>query len=272
MVKKMEKVKSTWLSKGEYDLSKKNLELLFNNLIPAIRVQSFADLKECNSFINAIKWAEENNIMKYYSVKPKVGYIGTAQVEFRWGYKKTDYFVSVKEAWSDWNKVISNSWNPLNRFLTLLEDVSGYRAKVADEIGYGDLFAGIIRKASNGIGRHVDFAPMNSPEYDIARINSQLAWNLFVDSPPKGGITTIYNKPWNVNVVEGEEPPMSYGLSDEHISGSEKFSYKPITGDVVLFNSRNPHEVSPGNNGDKERLQIGSFVGKLPDNNMVLWS
>ena len=241
-------------------------------MIPAIRVKKFADLNECNSFKNAINWAEENNIMKYYSVKPKVGYIGTAQVEYRWGHKKSNYFNSVREAWRDWKKVIGHSWNPLEKFINLLSSISGFDAKIAQETNYGDLFAGIIRKASNGIGRHVDFAPMNSPEYDIAHINSQLGWNLFVDSPEEGGITTIYNRPWNVNITKGEDPPMSYGLSDEHILGSEKFSYKPISGDVVIFNSRNPHEVSPGNLNDNERLQIGSFIGRLPDNNLLLWS
>ncbi len=264
--------KKSWISKNEYELTKDNLELLFNNSIPAIRVKNFADSNECDSFINSIRWAEENDIMKYYSVKPKVGYIGTAQVEFRWGYKKSNYFEAVKEAWLDWEKVISNSWNPLDKFIQLLINVSGYDARIAQENGYGNLFAGIIRKASNGIGRHVDFAPMNSPEYDIAQINSQLGWNLFVESPSEGGVTTIYNRPWNVNVVKGEDPPMSYGLSDNYILGAEKFSYKSISGDIVIFNSRNPHEVSAGDSNDSDRLQIGSFIGRLPNNNMLLWS
>ena len=264
--------KKSWISKSEYELTRDNLELLFNNLIPAIRVKKFANLKECNSFINAIRWAEENDIMKYYSVKPKVGYIGTAQVEFRWGHKKSNYFEAVKQAWSDWEKVVNKSWNPLDKFIQLLSNITGHDARIAQETEYGNLFAGIIRKASNGIGRHVDFAPMNSPDYDISQINSQLGWNLFVDAPSQGGITTIYNRPWNVNVIKGQEPPMSYGLSDDHILGAEKFSYKSNSGDIVIFNSRNPHEVSSGNPDDSDRLQIGSFIGRLPNNNMVLWS
>ena len=44
------------------------------------------------------------------------------------------------------------------------------------------------------------------------------------------------------------------------------------SGDIVIFNSRNPHEVSAGNPDDSDRLQIGSFIGRLPNNNMVLWS
>ena len=164
------------------------------------------------------------------------------------------------------------SWNPLKRFINLLEDISKQKASIASEDGYGDLFAGIIRKASNGIGRHVDYAPMNSPNYYIAKIDAQLAWNLFVDSPEEGGVTTIYNKPWDVEVKKEEEPPNSYDLADDHILNAETFSYKPITGDVVIFNSRNPHEVSSGISTENDRLQIGSFIGRLPNRDMILWS
>ena len=45
-----------------------------------------------------------------------------------------------------------------------------------------------------------------SSNYFIANINAQLAWNLFVESPKEGGVTTIYNKPWNVKVKKEEEP------------------------------------------------------------------
>ena len=264
--------KYSWQANNDQNLTLENLILLFENKIPSIRIKNFAHKDECKNFVRAINWSEDNKIMRYYSVKPKVGYIGTAQVEYRWGYNKDSYFNSVKQAWIDWNKVIEMSWNPLKRFIALLENVSKQKVSIANEDGYGKLFAGIIRKASNGIGRHVDYAPMNSPDYFIAKVNAQLGWNLFVDSPKKGGVTTIYNKPWEVKVKKNEPPPNSYNLSDEHILNSEKFSYKPITGDIVIFNSRNPHEVSAGDSKKNDRMQIGSFIGRLPNKNMILWS
>ena len=262
----------SWQVNHDQNLTKENLILLFENKIPTIRIKNFAHINECENFARAINWSETKKIMRYYSVKPKVGYVGTAQVEYRWGHDKKSYFNSVKKAWSDWNKIIDISWNPLKRFINLLEGVSEQKVSIAYEEGYGDLFAGIIRKASNGIGRHVDYAPMNSPNYFIANIDAQLAWNLFVDSPEEGGVTTIYNKPWNVKVNKEEEPPNSYNLDNNHILNSEVFSYKPITGDVIIFNSRNPHEVSAGNSQGSDRLQIGSFVGRLQNKNMILWS
>ena len=65
---------------------------------------------------------------------------------------------------------------------------------------------------------------------------------------------------------------MSYGLDGSHVAGAESVTYAPVTGDVVFFNTRNPHSVSAGVAGARDRLQIGSFVGRLPKGDMVLWS
>ena len=56
------------------------------------------------------------------------------------------------------------------------------------------------------------------------------------------------------------------------MAGAPALRYRPTAGDVVLFNTRNPHEVSGGPAGDAERISIGSFVGRLADGQLVLWS
>ena len=74
-------------------------------------------------------------MMRYYSVKPRVGYIGTAQVEYRWGHEREAYFVAVKQAWEDWNKIIARTWNPQDRLMQKLCEVSGQVARIAEEPG-----------------------------------------------------------------------------------------------------------------------------------------
>lgn len=263
---------ATWQDHDEHPLTEETLRAVFDNEIPVIRIKNFATPDECADFAAAIQWAIDNDIMRYYSVKPRVGYIGTAQVEYRWGHERDAYFVAVKQAWEDWRKVIARTWDPQERLMQTLRDISGHDARIAEEPGHGKLFSGIIRKASNGIGRHVDYAPINTPDYAIAAIDGQLGWNLFVESPSEGGVTTIHNRPWDVTPEEGKDPPMSYGLDDSHVEGAESVSYAPVTGDVVLFNSRNPHNVSAGVPGGGDRLQIGSFIGRLSGGDMVLWS
>lgn len=257
--------RARWRTRGEQPLTAESLQAVFDNEIPVVRIKNFCTPEECRSFTAAI----ERGRMQYYKLAP-VGYIGTAQVEYRWGHQKSQYFEAAEAAWRDWHAVVDAAWNPLERLIDTLADTAGVRVRIAEEPGFGRLFAGIIRKASKGIGRHADYAPFNAPDYDIGRIDGQLGWNLFFDVPGAGGETIVHNRPWTVEVRPGEEPPMSYGLSDEAIAGSESVRYSAAAGDVVIFNSRNPHEVTPGEGG--ERLQIGSFVGRMPDRSLVLWS
>jgi DNA-binding transcriptional MerR regulator len=44
-------------------------------------------------------------------------------------------------------------------------------------------------------------------------------------------------------------------------------------GDVVIFNTRNPHEIAGGvAKPGGSRISIGSFVGRMPDEQLMLWS
>ena len=254
-----------WHTTAEQPLSADSLGAVFDNEVPVVRIKAFCPPEECRAFSAAIAKGR----MQTYRLAP-VGYIGMAQVEYRWGHQKSEYFEAAARAWADWHDVVDAAWDPLDRLIRVLSEVSGVPVGVAQEPGFGRLFAGIIRRASHGIGRHADYAPFNAPDYRIGQIDAQLAWNLFLEVPRSGGETILYNRPWTAEVGPGEEPPMSYGLGDEVIAGAASVRYAARPGDVVIFNSRNPHEVPPGEGG--ERLQIGSFIGRQPDGSLVLWS
>ncbi|MSO66031.1 MAG: hypothetical protein EXQ85_09620 [Alphaproteobacteria bacterium] len=255
-----------WRRREELELTRENFQALFENEIPAIRLKAFATAPECRSFLAALEGAN----MQRYRLAP-VEYIGTAQVEYRWGKSKADYFKAAEKAWVDWHYVIDRAWDPQARLMQRLRDLTGKPVTIAEEPGEGRCFSGIIRRANKGVGRHVDFAPMNTPGWHIAKVTAQLGWNLFFEAPEVGGETTTWNRPWNVRAEAGKEPPMSYGLGNDVIEGAEHWTYKAMAGDVVLFNSRNPHEVAPGRDG-RNRLQIGSFIGRMPDRSMMFWS
>ena len=254
-----------WQTKAERPLTRDSLDAVFDNEIPVVRIKGFCTADECRAFSAAITKGR----MQTYRLAP-VGYIGMAQVEYRWGHQKSEYFEAAARAWQDWHDIVDSAWDPLARLIKVLSELSGVPVEVAEEPGFGRLFAGIIRRSSQGIGRHADYAPFNAPDYRTGKIDAQLAWNLFLEVPGSAGETTLYNRPWIAEVRPGEEPPMSYGLSDEMIAGAASARYAAGAGDVVIFNSRNPHEVSPGKGG--ERLQIGSFIGRQSDGSLVLWS
>lgn len=259
---------STWTAHGEHALTRENLQLLLDNRIPVIRIPGFASPQECVSFTEA---ARSGNI-KYYSVAKRIGYIGMAQYEYRWDRPKEDFFAAVPGANRDLNQVLArSSFDPLQRLIDSLQAVWPHPVKVARE-ELGPYYAGIVRFAGEGVDLHVDWAPVNSPLYDIGHIDGQLGWNFFAEELAEGGDTTVHNAPWDPDVSSGEIPK-SYGLDSALVEGAPRAVYKATAGDVVLFNTRNPHEISGGTpKPGGSRISIGSFVGRMPEGELVLWS
>lgn len=261
---------ATWKNLQEHELTRENLVALLNNEIPAIRIKGFATPEECAAFSKA---AKSGNV-KYYSVAKKIGYIGQAQYEYRWNPDKSEYFKAVVEARNDLNDVLSRSFDPVKRLIEKLRAVYPASVDVASEPELGEYYAGIIRLASQGVDMHVDYAPLNTLDYAISNIDSQLGWNFFAEDPGAGGLTTVHNAPWNPERKEGEIP-QSYGLDRSLVEGAPNFTYSPTAGDVVIFNTRNPHEISAGGeeaDPTKDRVSIGSFIGRMPDSSLVLWA
>lgn len=257
----------TWRARDRFPLTRENLIALFANEIPEIHIPAFASPAECASFVDAMT---TGNIQTTpYS---RIGYIGAVQANHRWGGNaKADYFASTEQAWRDLADVTGRSWNPLDRMMGMLQDTLGCPVGVAEEPDAGRFFAGVVKLSERPVARHVDFAPLNMPGWHIAEIEAQIGWNLFLTAPDAGGSTTVWNAPWTVPIVPGAPPPQSYGLGDEWVEGAETWTYAPVAGDVVLFNTRNPHRVDASSEGSR-RWQTGSFVGRRPDGSLVVWS
>jgi len=256
-----------WRSREEAELSTASLKALLANEIPAIRIRDFATPAECVSFAKAVSEAE----LSYYSVARKIGYIGLAQYEYRWNRPKSDYFRDVLPVERKRDMVQAKSFNALHRFVDILGRYNAAGVDIASE-ALGHYFAGVIRNASEGVDLHVDYAPINSPAYSIAAIDAQLGWNFYAQGLVSGGETTVYNVPWNPRFEPGEIP-QSYNLPRDAIEGGESFTFRPSVGDVVIFNTRNPHEIAGGVSGPgHDRISIGSFVGRMPSGQLVLWS
>jgi hypothetical protein len=259
----------TWEDRDEHALSRESLAALLENRIPAIRIRAFASPEECAAFARAVRAGN----LRFYSVARRIGYIGMAQYEFRWGRPLSDYFGAVAAADADLDRVAAAAgFDPVQRLIDRLAAVHEAPVGVGQEPGFGPYFAGIVRMASEGVDLHADFAPFNSPAYSIGRIDAQLGWNFFAEELPGGGATTVHNAPWSPAMKPGEIP-QSYNLPREIVAGAPTFTYAPTMGDVVLFNTRNPHEIAGGGSVDGlERISIGSFVGRMPDRSLVLWS
>ncbi len=257
----------TWLHAEERELTRENLRLLLDNKIAAIRLSGFASADESASFAAAAKRGN----MQFYNVSDRIGYIGLAQYQYRWSKTKAEFLADVPKAEADVQAVFAESFDPRQRFIERLRAVWEHPVDIAEEEGQ-PYFAGIIRSTSDRIDLHVDWAPVNSPDYLIGQIDGQLGWNFFAEELASGGHTTVHNAPWAPQAAPGEIP-QSYGLSHSLVEDAPKFIYAPTAGDVVIFNTRNPHEIAPGTTvPGGSRVSIGSFVGRLPNQSLVLWA
>lgn len=257
----------TWENTREHELTRDNLDRLFDNRISAIRIRGFATPGECASFAAAAKQGR----MQYYNVSDRIGYIGLAQYQYRWSKTKEEFLADVPQARADTEQVFAHSFNPLQRLMDRLRSVWEQPVDFARE-GERPYFAGIIRSTSDKIDLHVDWAPVNSPDYSIGAIDGQVGWNFFAEELESGGHTTVYNAPWDPAVKPGDIPK-SYGLDRSLVEGVPSFVYRPTAGDVVIFNTRNPHEIAAGTcKPGGSRVSIGSFVGRMPGRNLALWA
>lgn len=259
----------TWEKREEAALTRESLAALLDNRLSAVRIRGFANAAECAAFSRAARGGN----LKYYSVATRIGYIGLAQYEYRWNRPLSDYFHDVPAAAADLAQVVAAAgFDPVARLIGCLQAVWDAPVGLGHEAGQGDYYAGIVRIASGGVALHADYAPLNSPAYSIAHIDAQLGWNFFAEDLNQGGETTVHNAPWSPQAAPGEIPK-SYDLPREVVAGANTFTYAPTAGDVVLFNSRNPHEIAGGPPAQgRDRISIGSFVGRMPDRSLVLWS
>jgi hypothetical protein len=263
-----------WRSHDEYPLTAETLRWLFNNEIPCIRVKNYATPEECKAFVaamDAVGLDKEYQVAMNVKSRPK--YIGVPQFEYR---KKTkeDYFATVEEAIRKREAVFAHcGFNPLERLMKLINGVMpAHTVQVAQEPGFGSYYAGIIRETTGGTNLHFDFAQFSARDYSVAKNDAQIATNFYASGTTQGGETTVYNLHFDPPVDPGEYYEIS-PFDPNRVANVESYSFKPTPGDLVMFNSRCPHQVAfnPLDDGQR-RMGIGSFIGRAPENKLVLWS
>lgn len=261
-----------WLNHVEPPLTRENFDALCANRIPCIRVRGFASDAECDQFVAAM---DRVGLHKTYDV-PKLArpsrYVGMAQFEFRKSSKE-DYFAHVDEAWREHEAVLSHcDWNAVERLMSRIGALYPENSvTLVEEPGFGRYYAGIIRETGGGGTLHADVTMYSAADYLIGSVASQISWNFFASEVRgDGGRTTVHNRPYRVKTDPGARIEIE-GFDRTYVEGAETHVYAPHKGDVVLFNSHNPHEWSAVE-GDQRRMGISTYLGRLPDGNFIYWS
>jgi hypothetical protein len=265
-----------WRTNEAQALSAGSLTALFANEVPAIRIPGFAAADECARFAEATRRFQMKAVVgdteagQPAFAAQRIDHLGMTQAEYK-RRGAAAYFEQAKRAGAETAEVYALSFNPVERLRALLSGHFPGEVALAVEPDGRRYFAGIIRRSNQGLALHADFAPYQAPGYMVDRVDAQLAWNFYAETPAEGGINTLHYAPWKWTRSRPGEVGENYPLPAEAVAGASTFSYQPKAGEAWLFNTRNPHKVSAVESAG-DRLAVACFVGRLPEGRLALWS
>jgi hypothetical protein len=261
-----------WDSHDEPPLTRETFESLCAFDIPCLRIRNFATDAECDELVAAMDHVGLNKTYKVPGLVQPPRYVGLTQFEKR-KESKDAYFAEVEQAWREHEAVLSHmTWNPFERMWVLMRDLyPEHSLTLAKEPNFGRYYAGIIRETSGGGTLHADVTMYSAREYMISRVASQITWNFFASHVEgQGGGTTLHNRPYRVQTAPGDKVEIE-GFSRSYVDGAETHVYTPGKGDVVMFNSHNPHEWTAVDEGQR-RLGVSTYIGRMPEGDFIYWS
>jgi hypothetical protein len=261
---------AAWRAPAE-TLDETNLRALIAGEIPVLRIRDFATVEECRTFCDAIR---RNAADGKAASTARMSLIGVNFSNYG-GATKAGYFEQVAPSYATVGAILGEAgFDPLERMLERLRAIWPASVGVASEPGFGSYFAGGIKTRASSGNLHYDFAPHTAAGYAIARITDQLGWNLYLDMPPGTGETTAYRRPVPRDGGKaGSGAARALNLERGYVEGAEAFTFQPRIGEVAIINTRYPHDITVENAAPGSwRAQTSSFVGRLPDDRLILWS
>lgn len=253
-----------WKGDGIFDLNQENLSKLLNNSIPFIKIKNFFSNEECEKCVTL---AQSHGFGQYEGITPEIKRIGCTVFEFDRSASE-GYFICSEQESSKRNYIFAKSINPLAKLIDKLTNISKKNVSIAKSHSGDSYYAGLIRRIESGTELHIDFSPAEQKGWEICDVIKQLAWNFYLQVGEEGtGIITIYNRAWNIEDDQFKEG--SYGFSQQVVEGFNFVQIMPERGDLILFNTRNYHTVSPS---EGTRITVTSAIGELPSGELIFWS
>lgn len=261
---------SAWQHPAD-ELNQSSLRALIAGDIPAVFINQFATAEECSAMCRAIR---AHAALADDAKTTRMTLIGANFSNYT-GDSKAGYFDLVAPSYQALHLILADAgFDSLTRMIDRLSAIWPAGVDVAIEPGFGRYFAGGIKTRASSGHLHYDFAPHSADGFAIANITDQLGWNLYLDMPANTGETTAYRRPIPKDGGKvGIGPVRALNLDHRYIVGAEAFTFRPNIGDVAIINTRYPHDIMVENAGPEEwRAQTSSFIGRLPDDRLILWS
>jgi hypothetical protein len=267
-----EKVKSScqklphWSSVETPNIRRQDLLDLFEGRLAALIIPRRISEQTCNILISRL---QKEGMSKYSHVNAAVDKFGLVQAEHNRPELKDAYFEKVLAA----NRASRALYkgvceDPLKLIMNDFRREMRAHITIAKEQDFGNYFAGTFRLIKGAGLIHYDFANSEVNGWEISKVVAQLSWNLYLSRPVSGGELIVYSNQWNPQ-SEIHKKPLCYSYFKSAVDDAAQFSYSPNVGDLVIFNSRNFHEIKPPVG---LRYSLSSFIGLLRDSQIIFWS
>jgi hypothetical protein len=247
------------------ELTRDHLDALFANEVAAVRIPGFLGPEACAQASAAVL---SNGFDLYDTLDQPLGRVGIAQYDHR--HDKDEYFRLAALAHERRTELFAATGDPIPLVTDTLARAWPSKVGLASEDAYGDYFAGIVRVTVKGIKMHCDWAEHDAPGWQIAAATGQLAWNVYLDLTESGGETTVFRRPFDEDMEQYAEGSFGF-YSAAAVESVQRQVIAPRRGEFVIFSSRNAHAVAQ-TAGAGNRVSVSSFLGRLPDDSLVLWS
>lgn len=250
------------------ELSREALVSLATGKVLALRVVGFVDPMTCALIAGRV---EEHGYSPYLNV-PSVRRIGMAFYETEGSAKLIDtYFASARQHIGEFRRACVPYCSPIDTLRCALDEVWPPGAQL-QSLDKRKMFIGLSRMVPPGttfLAHHDIFAEDAPGRVEATSLKAQFGANVYLQMPDTGGALLMWNReipPLQFNRMRG----LDYGVPIE-LLGDPDLTVLPHPGDLLIFNSRKMHAVSPGTG--QSRLTVSCFVGYRGETEpLTFWS
>ena len=195
-----------------------------------------------------------------YLNAPSIGRIGMAFYEAEnKPLLVEDYFDNAPRNIEELRERCAPYSSPIDLLRCMLDEIWPAGAQLENLYGR-KMYVGLSRVVTPGVTflAHHDIFAKDAPDsFQAHSLQAQLAANVYLSMPETGGSLQIWEQQLSPETF-GEMRGDSYGIEPSAL-GEPTLEVCPKAGDLILFNSRRMHAVTPGSGSI--RLSLSCFIG-----------
>jgi hypothetical protein len=244
---------------------------LASNEIAAIQIPQFLSEEELALVVENMR---KQTVAWYANKENKQGRIGISATEYH--YKedgKRTYFDLAPQAAANRDQIFEGIPNPIGRIIKLFSEQYGVSIATEPSMQDAEYFAGIVRAMGAKSTLHFDYAQNQLPGWSVSDTEEQFGLVLHLQAATEGGELSVYNRPWEPEDESNNKDigqKGTYGFTEGFLGDTPHATVKPSAGDLIVFRSRNFHQVEDIKS-DNPRLTLTVFMS-LKDGALYLWS